>query len=177
MENDKVNIFEWENWDKLSVDTAQFILGQAEKELSELIVAADVLTQRSSTIMQASFAVLIGLIGYSVSKPESDIGIKLAVVSCVFLIVISFLSFRIYRLYKVKPMGNRPSKMVTEEKTNHDKQHLVYIYNSIKTTEKSIVFNEIENGKRVRELKLVFYLIWLWLLVSVCCLIWLLCRP
>jgi hypothetical protein len=161
-----MKLSKWKNWDKLTEATARFILEQAEKNLSETINAADIVTNRAAYILQFCLVLLIGLTGYLTSDHTNTLGIKLSVISIVFLMVVSILSFRVYRLYNVKPHGNKPSYMISDEKTDDKRQLLIYIFNAIKTTERSIDFNQEENIKSVKELKFVFWTIWGWIFVS-----------
>lgn len=161
MESQKIDLDEWENWDKLKPETAQFILDQSEKNLIEINNAADVLTARSNTILQFSIPSIIVLTGYIYSDySKGDLLTHLAAIAIVILSLITILAFIANSLYKVVPLGNRPVNMINNEKVLHDDQYLVFLFNSIKNIQKSITKNESKNVKRASKLYLIEKIIW-----------------
>jgi len=181
MSEDKIDLNQWENWDKLEIDTAEFILDQSEKRLSEMNQAADILTSRANTILQfaiPSIAVLMGFLFSDYSKGQ--LPTHLAVGGILFLIVISVLAFIVSSLYKVVPLGNTPINMISDEKVLHEKQTLVFLYNSIKNIQKSIDKNESRNLSRAKRLYWIQRIIWVGLAIELVIypsLYYLVCRP
>jgi predicted PurR-regulated permease PerM len=161
-ENKNIDLSQWENWDKLNEDTAKFILEQSEKNLSEMIQAADVLTSRANTILQfsvTSIAVLTGFIYSDFSK--GDLLTHLAIIGLLFLVVISILAIIVNSLYKVVPVGNSPKNMISDEKVLHEKQTIVFLYNSIKNIQKSLDKNDTRNRSRADKILTIQRLIWI----------------
>jgi hypothetical protein len=156
----EVKLSEWENWDKLTDDTALFILDQAEKKLSELISAADALTNRAINTLQFSIPGLALLIGFIYSDYSSGILGHLSIIAIIVLVAISILAFMTYHLYKVVPLGNTPINLINDEKVLHEKQKLVFLFNAIKTAQNSIDKNELANKKRVKNIKRIQIIIW-----------------
>ena len=148
--NTPFRLSEYENWDKIEDRTAIFILDQAEKNLSDLIITADLLTQRAVTALQYSISFIIGIIGFMYTPYATGVILHLSIIGIITLIPIVIYSFKVYSSYRVKPVGNTPINLITEEKVLSDKQYLVFVYNAIKNVQKSIEFTVASNDLRVK---------------------------
>jgi hypothetical protein len=155
------NLSKWENWDKLTVPTARFILEQAEKNLHEMSVAADVLTGRAVNILQFSIPLAVVLTGFLYTETAKSILVYAALTGLLFLLGISVLAFMVYNLYSLEPLGNSPEKMIIDEKVIHEQQELVFLFNAIKTAQISIRVNALKNEKRVKLIGITHTVIWI----------------
>ena len=65
------------------------------------------------------------------------------------LIILAFDAFKAYDQYRIRPLGNLPSNMLNEKIVDESNQHLSVIYDSLRTIQDSINFNESQNEKKV----------------------------
>jgi hypothetical protein len=144
----------WQNWDKLKIETAIFILEQSEKKLDATIETAKILSDRAIILMQSSSGILIALLGYAATTKERELLFQLAVLLIAFCIAIFLFSFRVYNLYEIRVKGNSPSNLISDEKVNYLKQELRFIYGEIVTIGDSIEYNERNNRTRASALRL-----------------------
>ena len=141
--------FELENWDGLELATAKFTLEQSEKYLSETIQTAGFLNRRATFALQAIVSGIILLIGFLSSGYSDGIIIHLSIIAVGILIILAFDAFKAYDQYRIRPLGNLPSNMLNEKIVDESNQHLSVIYDSLRTIQDSINFNESQNEKKV----------------------------
>jgi hypothetical protein len=88
-------IIEQEKIDKMSPDEAKFYLELVEKQLHDSVDTGQIITERSTNMLNLTSALLIALIAYSIDRWETnkdwDPLLKMAVWGCVILAVISVL--------------------------------------------------------------------------------------
>ena len=153
------DLAKWENWDKLKVTTAKFILDQSEKKLIATIETAKILTDRTVVIMQLVVGLTIGLLSYSSSTENRGLLFQLAIIILFFCAVIFFYCLKGYNLYEIKPLGNTAGNMINEDKVKSEEQELLFVFSHIRTIDDSIGFNDKRNENRARNLNLIFDLI------------------
>lgn len=153
-----------ENWEKLELDTAKFILEESEKFLSETIDTAKILTDRAVNIMQFSIPLSLALIGILSSKDINPLLYQISFIGLVAAIIVSSLCFKVYKLYQIRPLGNTPIGMINSKKMEFrgEQQLKVYLISAIHGIQISIEFNETANSERSRRI----YRIEKWIQIS-----------
>jgi hypothetical protein len=94
-------------WNDITIESAEFVLQQAEKRLQATIDTARMLTDRAVTIMQFSIPLSIGLGGLILTTQKND-WFWLYVVILGILLAISYLGLRVFDLYDVEYLGHEP---------------------------------------------------------------------
>jgi hypothetical protein len=150
----QLDIFTYEDWDKIDISTAKFVLDQGEKFLAETVEAGNVLTNRAGSIMQISIPAVGVLVGVVATNLEIEkLQYQLAIIGVLLSGIVSYLAFKVYHLYKIIPLGMEPNKILTDEKIKHiDQQELVFVYNAIKNCQKSIAKNQSRNEDRAKKI-------------------------
>ena len=143
-------------WEKISVEALSHALDQGEKILKETINTASFQVYRSLTVLKSSLAIFILLFGYVVSSsPEMSYQYLEAVLSLGLFAWIIRSSFVIYQTYEVKPIGNNPSNILRTENIEYAGKKLdqFLLFNSSRTVDESIEFNQSRNQKRADQIR------------------------
>ncbi len=143
-------------WKKIDIDSLKHGLEQGEKMLKETLDTASFQVNRSLTVLKSSLAIFILLFGYVVSStPELSYKYLEAVLALVLFAWIIRSSFVIYQTYEVKPIGNNPSNILRSENIEYAGKKLdqFLLFNSSRTVEESIEFNQTKNQNRADQIR------------------------
>jgi hypothetical protein len=142
------------HWERLSIDSTEFVFGEAEKYLSETIETAKVLTDRAINVFQFSLPLSIASIVLLLSDRNADKLLRhLCIIGLITCLLISWKCLKVYRLYQTMPHGNLPSNLLNEDKLNFPaaEQRKIFLQNALVTIQNSIEFNLNENKRRSRD--------------------------
>src|SRR5271154_3273919 len=123
-----MNLDNFENWDKIELPTARFILDQGEQKLKATIETASALTSKAIAIVQISLGLLVSLFGYVSITNDRGLAFQLSVLLIMLSFFIFVASLRVYVLYEIRPLGNYPSNMIQEEKISDPRQESAFVY-------------------------------------------------
>ena len=143
-------------WQKISVESLKHGLDQGEKMLKETLETASFQVNRSLTVLKSSMAIFILLFGYVVSS-SPELSYKY-LEACLALVLFGWIirrSFLIYQTYEVCPLGNNPSHIIRDENIEYAGKNLYQflLFNSSRTVEESIEFNQSLNQERSEQLR------------------------
>jgi hypothetical protein len=100
-------------WNDITIESAEFVLEQAEKRVQASIDAAKLITDKALNVMQFSIPVSIALVGLVVTQRYSEL-LWFYMVTLAVSIVISYMSLHIYDLYDIEPIGYSPSDLLND---------------------------------------------------------------
>jgi hypothetical protein len=138
-----------DSWDDLTLDSAKFVLDQAEKNIQASLETAKNLTDRAVNVMQFSIPLAFVLIGLISGNPEKPL-LFLYIIGLFFALAVSYKGLKLYDLYLIQPLGYLPSNLIKEEnlKLEEKYQELGFIFSVIQDMERVIEINETKNLER-----------------------------
>jgi len=104
--------------DKMTEPEAKFIFEQAEKKLKEISDNIDLVVGRTTTLLMLIIGFIIGLMGYSINKWDSNNSIDSILITCIviilYLILIAvYLSSNI-KSREYKTLGTEPKLLMND---------------------------------------------------------------
>jgi hypothetical protein len=170
-----MDLRKWTDWYLISKDTYKIILDQAEKNLNETTKTGEILTTRSTSLIQFFVTISLGLVSYLTTflanqTPLKDPKFYLTIFGLVVSFIIVFKAILVYKMYRIRPNGNTPTGLLDEYKhdTYQHYQESYFLYRSILTVEKSIGENNLQNTVRSNHLKDIISIV-KWSLVIAAC--------
>jgi hypothetical protein len=155
-----------ETWENITIESAQFVLKQAERRMQSTIDVAKSLTDKSVHVMQLSIPLSIALIGWIVVDPNRGLIWFYAAVLVVSM-TITYISLRVYEGHDVKYMGYKPSQLLNDSFPFEAKnQRAAILIAVLKDVEERIAVGVQENRARERSLTLAILLVKALLLFS-----------
>jgi len=151
--------FELEDWENLDIETVKFTFDQSEKYLNDTIKTAQFQAKRATVALQAIISLLIIIVGFLASGFEgARVLIHLGWLSIGILFILLFDAFKAYNLYRVLPLGNLPSNIISKKNIDfaQSKQRLFILYNCLRTIQDSINYNENQNNERARLIHILY---------------------
>lgn len=142
--------------DKMSLDEAKFYLDQAEKQLQDSVETGQIITERSTNMLNLTSALMIALIAYSIDRWETnnawDLLLKMAVWGDVILVIASSLLVAAILPKDYCVPGWTPEKIFSSKSfsqgTDEIKRQKNITLNMIMSYENDIKENRILNKKR-----------------------------
>jgi hypothetical protein len=150
----------WESditdWEKVSVDSYNFVLDQAKEQLNEIIEEAQTITKRSMSILLSYIVALSGLLGYAFSeKSKITHGNGWLICFSICIAILSIYSFTLlFQLIYPKDIffkGSPPREIFYQEVFDGPTAEGGYknlLYNEVERIQDKIERMEISNHKR-----------------------------
>ena len=158
MTTEKRTPYRIRNWHKLDAETLKFLFGESEKLLAAHIETAKLLKDRAESIIKFTSPSMLVLLAFIIkSLNDSSINFAFWVAAYVFvvLLIITILAIGAFAIYRIRPLGNEPFKMINETNTNSRNSYKVYLVSRICTIQEMIWDNEAENYERLSKLKTI----------------------
>lgn len=156
--NDKWN-FDVVQWDKLTKDSANFLLSQAEKYLNETVDSSKTISEKSNKLIALIAPGSIALLVYIFNRLNERTGlfefVFLSAVLCVPVLLRSiYFLYKNIGHYRVFVSGELPKNIATKEFIDNDfdenEQYINYVINSLEHIQYKIDQNARNNEIRSR---------------------------
>lgn len=147
----------WEikDWNRMQPEVAKFILDQSEKKLIETVETAERHTQRALNVLTVCLPATLIVASYILETDERSSMYGMAIIVLTTLVVIAWLSIKVYRIYEIHTVGNNPKKLIREDDNVADDE-LQFVVETIESIERRITFNVEKNRERGRYMLWVF---------------------
>lgn len=154
-----------ENWNKWPEPTVKFFFSQAEAKLKQLIDAGRRITDRASALLTTSTTLFLVVSGYILKsifgEAEPKILLLIATVDATILFAVIVMLLWLMFPRKVMSLGRDPKELITEsflhEKYADSDITIAVMLMECQSYQECIEFNESDNNRRLKCLKIALY--------------------
>ena len=163
-----------QDWTKLTKDTVNFCLSQAELSLKSSIEASDRISTRAFSILTVVIPIITLSIGYlfkQITEHNADNYILSLAIFCLFFCFMSlFFLIRIIFPRNWMSLGGQPKEIFTSNMLDNDFEpelkFIAIVMGEIQAIQLKIDFNRASNYKRLNYLKAVIWILSITFLIA-----------
>ena len=167
MENYKIWTTDIQDWTKLTKDTVNFCLSQAELSLKSSVETSDRITTRAFSILTIVIPIVSLSIGYLFKQIIDHTTDKYILIAAIFALFSCFLSlFYLIRIIFPREwmsLGGQPKEIFTsnmlDNEFSSELKYVALVMGEIQAVQTKIDFNKLSNYKRLDYLKAVIWIL------------------